>query len=422
MEITLLNCEAEFDRKAMIMALLGAAVVLALCNKLLLQGLNSPLKHIPGPWHTRFTRLGLKLSRLGGRRMTYVHELHEKYGSIVRVAPNEVSCIDIQSVAQVYKVSGGFEKAQWVGDYTKKLPALSLSMILDRDEAKERRRLLQGSFTLSSLRWHWESAVRSKIDIAVQKIKTEALAGASNSHKWWTFMAADIISQLSFGQSLGLLETGKSTMYMRAIENALIADVIQCEVPLLAYLSQLIPRSLLQTFSRQLEQVRVGGADRVEGLKQREASTTPSIFKEMLAECEKEGRSWLTKDAVGMEGAGMMVAGTDTTAAVLTYLIWSVLSQRDLQERLEEEIAQLGDDFIDRQLETCPLLSAVIEETLRLYPAVPSSLPRIIPEGGITLSSYFVPEKTLVYSPAYSLQRNRNVFPGPHRLVAFPSI
>ncbi|KXH32013.1 cytochrome P450 3A17 [Colletotrichum nymphaeae SA-01] len=373
MRVTLLHPEDDFDRMAVAMALVGAAGVLVVCN------------------------------------------LHERYGSIVRIAPNEVSCIDIQSVSQVYKVGGGFEKAQWIGDYAKELPALSLSMILNSEEAKQRRRLLQGSFTLASLRQNWESTIRSKVELAVMKIKTEALAGSSNSHKWWTYMAADVISQLSFGQSLGVLESGKSTMYMRAIENALIADVIQCEIPFLASLSQLIPRSLLQTFSRQLEQVRLGGADGVASVKQRGPSSTQSIFTEMIAECDSEGRTWLTKEAVGMEGAGMMVAGTDTTAAVLTYLIWSVLKQPVLQEKLEDEIALLGDDFDDKRLEACLILGAVIEETLRLYPAVLSSLPRLIPEGGTTLSSHFVPGGTVVYSPAYSLQRDPKVFPDPHR-------
>ncbi|KAK1466265.1 cytochrome P450 3A17 [Colletotrichum cuscutae] len=373
MGVTLLHPEDEFDRRAMVMALVGAAGVLVVCN------------------------------------------LHERYGSIVRIAPNELSCIDIQSVSQVYKVGGGFEKAQWIGDYATKLPALSLSMILNTEEAKQRRRLLQGSFAITSLRKNWESTVRSKVELAVMKIKTEALAGSSNSHKWWTYMAADVISQLSFGQSLGVLESGKSTMYMRAIENALIADVIQCEIPFLASLSQLIPRSLLQTFSRQLEQVRLGGADGVASVKQRGPSSAQSIFTEMIAECDSEGRTWLTKEAVGMEVAGMMVAGTDTTAAVLTYLIWSVLKQPVLQEKLENEIALLGDNFDDKRLEVCPILGAVIEETLRLYPAVLSSLPRLIPGGGAMLSSHFVPAGTVVYSPAYSLQRDPKVFPDPHR-------
>ncbi|OBR10577.1 Cytochrome P450 3A17 [Colletotrichum higginsianum IMI 349063] len=416
METTLSDHITGFDRNV-VMVVAAGMVGLVACLNFLVRGFRSPLKHVPGPWHTRFSRLRLKAARLTGRRLHYVHSLHEKYGSIVRVAPNEISCVDLQSVARVYKIGGGFDKAQWVGDYTKRLPALSLSMIVDSDEAKERRRLIQGSFTLSSLRENWEAEIRQKIELAVAKIRSEALAGSSNTHKWWTFMAADIISKMSFGESLGLMDLGKSTMYMRAIENALPADVFQCELPFLDHLSKLVPKSLLQTFTRRLEQVRAGGRDGVETLR-RQRDKTRSLFKEMVAECDKDGRPWLTDDAVTMEGAGMMVAGTDTTAAVLTYLIWSVLQQEGLQKRLEEEVAQLGDDFDDRRLETCSLLRAVVEETLRMYPAVPSSLPRIVPDEGVTLGSYFIPGKTVVYSPAYTLQRNPDIFAKPHKFDA----
>ncbi|KAK1982731.1 cytochrome P450 3A17 [Colletotrichum cereale] len=409
---------AGFGRNLILAIAAGLVLLFELCD-VLLRGFKSPLKHLPGPFYTRFFRLRLKIARLTGTRMYYIHKLHEKYGDIVRVAPNEVSCVDLESVARTYKTGGGFDKAQWVGDHTRRLPALSLSMIVNNDEAKKRRRLLQGSLNLPKLRQNWEAEIRQKIEFAVTRIRHEALSGPSNVHKWWTFMAADIISKMSFGYSLGLMKLGKSqrTMYMRAIENALLANVFHCELPFLDYLSRLIPKWLLQTFTRQLEQVGACGKEGIETLKKQDV-TTHSIFKEMLAECGREGDSSLTDHVVRIEGAGMMVAGTDTTAAVLTYLIWSVLQQKGLQNRLEEEIAQLGDDFDDRRLETCSLLRAVIKETLRMYPAVPSSLPRTVPEGGATICSYFIPAKTIVCSPAYTLQRRSDIFPEPHKFDA----
>ncbi|KAF5504524.1 hypothetical protein CGCF413_v004257 [Colletotrichum fructicola] len=42
-------------------------------------------------------------------------------------------------------------------------------------------------------------------------------------------MAADIISLLSFGQSFGMLGLGKSTLYMQAIENALLGAVFKSD-------------------------------------------------------------------------------------------------------------------------------------------------------------------------------------------------
>lgn len=106
-------------------------------SQTILAGLRSPLSHVPGPWHTRFCRWRLKASRLTGTRMTYIYNLHQKYGKLVRVAPNEISCVDLDSVIRVYKMGGGFEKAQWVGNFADKLPALSLSFLTNKQEAKE---------------------------------------------------------------------------------------------------------------------------------------------------------------------------------------------------------------------------------------------------------------------------------------------
>ncbi|KAF6811169.1 cytochrome P450 3A17 [Colletotrichum musicola] len=349
--------------------------------------------------------------------MKYIYDLHQQYGSIVRVAPSEISCVDLESVTRVYKMGGGFEKAQWVGDFAEKLPALSLSFLTDRDEARERRKLLQRSFTLPSLRRNWEPEIRYNAELAVSKIREEALDGVANTHKWWTLMAADIISQLSFGQSFGMLELGRSNLYMKAIETALLGAVFKSELPILHYIFRLIPKSSLQTLSRCLDQVGAAGKDGVEKLSKQEDNTR-SLFKEMISDCEKDGRPWLSDDTVQIEAAGMMVAGSDTTAAVLTYLIWSVLRQERLQHMLEEEIAGLGEEFDDKTLEECPVLGAVIEETLRLYPAVPSSLPRRVPREGVTLLSYFVPAGTVIYSPAYTLHREAEIFPEPHKFDA----
>ncbi|KAL3298611.1 cytochrome p450 [Colletotrichum asianum] len=287
----------------------------------ILTGLRSPLSHIPGPWHTRFCRWRLKASRLTGTRMTYIYNLHQKYGKLVRVAPNEISCVDLDSVIRVYKMGGGFEKAQWVGDFADKLPALSLSFVTDKQEAKERRKLLQRSFTVTSLRQNWEGEIRQNVERAVQravsKIKEEALQGTANTHKWWTLMAADIISLLSFGQSFGMLSLGRSTLYMRAIEAALIGAVFKSELPSLHFLLRLIPKSSLQTLSRCLDQCDAAGKDGVEKLSQQDDQTR-SLFKKMIIDCEMDGRRWLNDDTMRIEAAGMIFAGSDTTAAVLT--------------------------------------------------------------------------------------------------------
>lgn len=72
-----------------------------------------------------------------------------------------------------------------------------------------RRKLFSQALSKSYLRANWEVEVRKKVEMAVQKIKRDALQGEANILKWFTYMATDVMGHLSFGQSFDTLETEK---------------------------------------------------------------------------------------------------------------------------------------------------------------------------------------------------------------------
>ena len=51
-------------------------------------------------------------------------------------------------------------------------------------------------------------------------------------------------------------------------------------------------------------------------------------------------------------------------------------------------------------------LNGVINEALRLFPPVPSALPRVIPPEGLTIDGTFIPGNTTLYCPQYVLGRS----------------
>jgi cytochrome P450 len=80
----------------------------------------------------------------------------------------------------------------------------------------------------------------------------------------------------------------------------------------------------------------------------------------MLAQSEAAAEKFeLTDDDIRKEASNFILAGADTTAITLTYLVWAVLKRPDLQVRIDPAAS-------DEALEHLPLLNAVIEETLRL--------------------------------------------------------
>ena len=51
-------------------------------------------------------------------------------------------------------------------------------------------------------------------------------------------------------------------------------------------------------------------------------------------------------------------------------------------------------------------LNGVIQETLRLHPAIPSGFPRTTPPEGITINGTYIPGGTTIVIPVYALQHD----------------
>lgn len=61
-----------------------------------------PLRDIPGPPLARISRLWSRIGNFHGRKSERIHEAHVKYGSVVRVSPNEISFSDPTAVQDIY--------------------------------------------------------------------------------------------------------------------------------------------------------------------------------------------------------------------------------------------------------------------------------------------------------------------------------
>lgn len=120
-------------------------------------------------------------------------------------------------------------------------------------------------------------------------------------------------------------------------------------------------------------------------------------------------------------------AGTETTGWTLTYVLYEISRHPELRSLLHSEMLSLSPPFIyspksssipelpsPRALEALPVLDAILQETLRLHPAVPGPQPRVTPNSPVSLCGYDnVPSGIRVAAQAYTLHRNTMVFPEP---------
>ena len=112
----------------------------------------------------------------------------------------------------------------------------------------------------------------------------------------------------------------------------------------------------------------------------------------------------------------MALAAFDTTAGALSFAIYNLATAPDVSDALATEaaavLAEAGDGApppLD-VLASAPLLRAVINETLRLYP--PGALTTRIADGVVAPGGVRLPKGTWVHSASWSLQRDEKVW-GP---------
>jgi cytochrome P450 len=156
---------------------------------------------------------------LSGRYPHIVKELHDKYGPVVRLSPNQVSFNTPTSWKDIYGRVGGrkqfLKSNQYDDDGTR---ARSIVSSRDPHEHGAMRKLLSNAFSAKALT-EQEDIVHSYVDMLIKQIgeygvkKEQALEMVM----WYNACTFDIIGDLAFGQAFGGLQTGTQHFWVSNI-------------------------------------------------------------------------------------------------------------------------------------------------------------------------------------------------------------
>ncbi|KAI1419089.1 cytochrome P450 [Xylaria sp. FL1777] len=399
---------------------LGALSLIAilLVSKLVGFVLSDPISQVPGPWYAGYTELVAKYFWVTGRKASYIHNLHLKYGPIVRVGPREVYIADPKAIQKVFTIKNEFPKAQWYLDFA----PFVRTIFNTPDVAVHRRfrRLLSSPLSESGLK-PFLPQVECKVDLAMQGMEREyKTRGAADIYKWWLFLTTDVIGELSFGESFRMLENGKVNQYITDLQNVGKLASYRSTFPSLFQLSVRfgIPIPILskaQMYTKRIRNYSKVSLNRHSAIVEREGpDARPTVFTKVY---EAQGDMSISQDEVGDHAQAFIVAGSDTTSNTLTYLVWSVCRDPEIKSRLVEalEVLPHGFTYEDLRQVHMPYLEHVIDETLRRFPVVPAGLPREVPEGGAELCGHHIPAGYTVTTQSYSLHRDVDAFPDPEK-------
>ncbi|OKL57242.1 hypothetical protein UA08_07402 [Talaromyces atroroseus] len=331
---------------------------------------------------------------------------------VVRVSPYELDISDIDAVKEIHRVGGHYRKADFYNNIGHR-SIKTLFSTTDPHYHAIRRRLLSAGMAHTNLSTV-EPLVYDRLQLTMNQMASEMRRrGVVDVFKWWTFMATDVIGELSFGQSFQTLEHGEKTQYVRDLENVSSFMAVRVTFPKLVEYSSFFPipilRRVQQAGGRMAQYAQRAIKNYQSMIDKNPENPKQTLFTKMF----NSGPDGLTLAEITPEAGGYIVAGSDTTAITLTYLVWAVCRNPAIRDKLVAEVNTLPSDFNKDHIRDLPFLNQVIHEALRLHSAVPSALPRAVPKEGATLAGYNIPGGITVSTQAYTLHRNADVFPEP---------
>lgn len=128
-------------------------------------------------------------------------------GPVVRIGPHEVDIADISAVKEIHRVGGKYLKSEFYDNIGHR-GGKTLFNQTDPHRHALRRKLLSAGMARASVT-QLEPEVMQRIQLTMQRMQEENKhRGVIDVFKWWTFMAADVITELSFGDSFRTTEHG----------------------------------------------------------------------------------------------------------------------------------------------------------------------------------------------------------------------
>ncbi|CAJ0552460.1 Ff.00g064390.m01.CDS01 [Fusarium sp. VM40] len=369
-----------------------------------------PLNCFPGPLIARISNFYPTYLRMKNLRLfEEVEDLHHRHGDFVRLGPTEISIIDPKAVEAIYAARSPCTKGPF---YNVLHPRIPLNMIRDHKEHHTRRKVWDRAFSSKALH-DYEPRVTGYTSELLSRL-AELQGRTINASDWFNFYSFDVMGDLAFGKCFNMLRGGVKHYFMSALHASMTLNGY------VAHTSWIYPfLKLIPAINAENKKFWLWCQSQVDG-RSKSKPDNPDVFSWILEEYERSPKTKQAKLNLDGEAYLIAVAGSDTTAATLTSLFFEIGSNPAQIVKLRNEI----DDYFSQRdyadpssLAALAHLNAVINETLRLHPPVPSGLQRVTPPQGLMVGDTMIPGNTIVQVPLHTIQRDKRHFARPLEFI-----
>ncbi|KAK6361451.1 hypothetical protein TWF730_005179 [Orbilia blumenaviensis] len=401
--------------------------------------LFSPLSAIPGPKLAAVTRLWILYHDYKNQRTDTITNLHKKYGPVVRIGPNEVSFTSTSAVKDIYTGSGregGFPKGFMYAMFTH-YGRYNMFSSLTSEAHSWRRRMIASSYSLTNILNReagkgdiWRTVGEYLEHVRREGVESKTRPGHSiDIYPVNIYFACDNVSAHVFGEERGTraLGSARDNVEIRLQRDSIDDWYIPTRREKIYLWTDFnIALRCFETFEKtaqkflriiqrrvDLDPKYIGGTflhnyayNNMRDLKDR-PSPELTVAKNLLSG-KVSGKVSEIFDEFGAASESMdhMLAGMDTTSDTLSFLLamLALPEYHQYQEKIRSSLPDLPPfdqplSLVDiNHILTNPYINSVIKETLLIFPAIPVTLPRVVPSGGRVVDGLWLPEGTLASS------------------------
>ncbi|KAI9506395.1 hypothetical protein GGI25_005150 [Coemansia spiralis] len=384
------------------------SLILFLLVKLIHRTYVTPLRHIPGPLLNSLTNLPLIYHTALGDYHRYSISLHRRFGPLVRIGPTKVSVSGLAEIRTVLS-SHTFRKGQ-VYEKLRVLPASTFSTT-DPELNKLRRRQLGKSYAWPAVRSYEDEVLKHGVLSLMAKWDSNDNNNNNdnntnnNNNSWVNYhdgfhqMSFNIVGILGLGTEFSASQTNK---IIDAQNKALVLGILKATLPLGSKLQWLF-RDLVRAREYLIRTAR-DAITRADGMLIKHVARDP-LTKQPLS-----------TDELTAEIALMLTAGTGTTSNTLTWATMCLLYHPKVHKRLASLLRQA---FPNKRViryadaKTVPYLTAIIFESMRLFPVASGCIPRRVPKACTLGHHYCLPAGTEVCVALAACHRSPEVWSNP---------
>lgn len=369
-------------------------LVLSLVGKCFYELYINPLHKIAGPKLAAITRLVHMYHSLMGDEHVWVRNLHLAYGDTVRISPDQVSYSCADGWRDIYGHASATKKStekdmRFFGTTLNRTPDVIRAKAADHSRF---RRNFSHAFSDKALR-EQQPLIAHYADLLIEKLREVVQADPKAKIEMvmmYNLTTFDIMGDLTFGDPLNLLKGTGNVGWVTSIFSSVKINSLRRVAryyPWCSYfLNSLLPRSLKKRQASHYQSRK----DRVDW-RVDQSLDRPDIWGLVMS--QKESLR-LSRDEMYANSQLFMVAGTETTATALSGLTYQLLLNPDKMEKITKEIRDAfeRDSDIDMlRLAQLKYLNMCIDEGLRMYPPVPTGMPRLTPKEGMEICGEYMP-------------------------------